>query len=238
MSAMAQAPAKPQAAAHGNTRAASASVPMPAALGGAGLVGESPRAAGPGFIFVLSGPSGAGKGTLLAYLFQERPDCTFSVSATTRPRRTGEVDGREYFFLTRDEFIARRDKGLFLEWAEVHGNLYGTLVTEVDARVAAGKVVVLDVDVQGGASVRTVRPESVSVFIYPPSIDALHQRLLSRNTDAPEVIAQRLLNAPGEIAQWVHYDYVIMNDHLATAQRQLLDIHDGTLARVRQRPVA
>ncbi|MCE9626618.1 MAG: guanylate kinase, partial [Candidatus Eisenbacteria bacterium] len=118
------------------------------------------------------------------------------------------------------------------------GNLYGTLVTEVDARVAAGKVVVLDVDVQGGASVRNVRPESVSVFIYPPSIDALHQRLLSRNTDAPDVIAQRLLNAPGEIAQWVHYDYVIMNDHLATAQRQLLDIHDGTLARVRQRPVA
>lgn len=217
----------------GGTRAA-AGAPVQAA---AGPVPEAPQTTGPGFILVLSGPSGAGKGTLLSYLFQHRPACTFSVSATTRPRRAGEVDGREYVFLSRDEFVARRDAGLFLEWAEVHGNLYGTPLSEVDARVAAGKVVVLDVDVQGGASVRTVRPESVSVFIYPPSIDALRDRLLSRATDAPEVIEQRLLNAPGEIAQWVNYDYVIMNDHLATAQRQLLDIHDGTLARMRQRPV-
>lgn len=242
MSGMATASAgrKPLYLAHGDTRAAGddavpVPVPVPTALAGAGVVAESPRAAGPGFVFVVSGPSGAGKGTLLSYLFQHRPDCTFSVSATTRPRREGEVDGREYVFLTRDEFIARRDAGAFLEWAEVHDNLYGTPISEVDARVAAGKVVVLDVDVQGGASVRQARPHSVSVFVYPPSIAALRDRLLSRATDTPEVIEQRLLNAPGEIAQWRLYDYVIMNDHLATAQRQLLDIHDGTLARVRGR---
>ena len=214
-----------------------------AAVTGAAAVGAGPAAGAPaqvarpapvtgnGFIFVLSGPSGAGKGTLLAYLFQHRPDCVFSVSATTRPRRVSEAEGREYLFLARDEFERRRAAGEFLEWAEVHGNLYGTPVSEVDARLREGKVVVLDVDVQGGASMRRVRPDAVSVFIYPPSLDALHQRLLSRGTDSPEVIAERLGNAPGEIAQWKHYDYVIMNDRLDLAQQQLLAIHDAEYAR-------
>ena len=113
---------------------------------------------GNGFLLVVSGPSGAGKGTLVTHLIEQRPDCVFSVSATTRPRRSTEVEGREYLFLSKDEFERRREAGFFLETAEVHGNLYGTPVDQVDSQVRAGKVVVLDVDVQGGASVRRVRP--------------------------------------------------------------------------------
>ena len=109
--------------------------------------------------------------------------------------------------------------------------------SDLDARVAAGKVVVLDVDVQGGASLRRVLPEALSIFVYPPSLEALRARLRSRATDAPEVIERRLANAPGEIAQWVHYQYVIMNDRLDVAQQQLLDLHDAALARVRRRPI-
>jgi|CXWL01.1.fsa_nt_gi guanylate kinase len=213
----------------GSGPAASAPTPAPG-------VSVAP-AKGNGFILVVSGPSGAGKGTLLAYLFKHRPDCVFSVSATTRPRRSTEVEGREYLFMARDEFLQRRDAGQFLEWAEVHGNLYGTPVSEVNARIREGKVVVLDVDVQGGASMRRVRPDAVSVFLYPPSLDALHQRLLSRGTDSSEVIEHRLGNAPGEIAQWTHYDYVIMNDRLDIAQAQLLAIHDAEYMRPHKRNI-
>ena len=187
---------------------------------------------GHGFLLVVSGPSGAGKGTLVSHLIEQRPDCVFSVSATTRARRSTEAEGREYVFLTREEFERRREAGFFLETAEVHGNLYGTPVHEVDSQVRAGKVVVLDVDVQGGASVRRVRPDAVSVFVYPPSLASLRARLEARATDSPEVIEQRMSNAPGELAQWVHYDYVIMNELLERAQAELLAIHDAEHARV------
>ena len=187
-----------------------------------------------GFLFVLSGPSGAGKGTLVARLVKARPECVFSISATTRPRRTVEQDGVEYEFVTRDEFERRRGAGLFLEWAEVHGHLYGTPAAFVDEHVKAGRVVVLDVDVQGGASVRRARPDAVSVFIHPPSIDALRQRLLGRSTDAPEVVERRLANAPGELAQHVHYDYLVVNDDLEQAVERLLAILDAERARVRR----
>ncbi len=185
-----------------------------------------------GFLLVVSGPSGAGKGTLVSHLIEQRPDCVFSVSATTRARRSTEVDGREYQFLSKEEFEHRREAGYFLETAEVHGNLYGTPIEQVDSQVRAGRVVVLDVDVQGGASVRRVRPDAVSVFVYPPSLDSLRARLESRATDSPEVIERRIANAPSELAQWVHYDYVIMNDRLEQAQNALLAIHDAEHARV------
>jgi guanylate kinase len=180
-----------------------------------------------GFLLVLTGPSGAGKGTLVEHIVKQRPDCVFSVSATTRSRRSTEVEGRDYLFLSPDEFLQREAQGYFLETAEVHGHLYGTPVEPVDARMREGKVVVLDVDVQGGASVRRVRPDAVTVFVYPPSLDALRARLESRGTDAPDVIEERLRNAPGELAQMSHYRYVIMNDDLQRAVTALLAIHDS-----------
>ena len=189
-----------------------------------------PPNAGTGFLLVVTGPSGAGKGTLVDHLLKQRPDCVFSVSATTRPKRSTEVEGRDYYFLSQDEFLQREAQGWFLETAEVHGHLYGTPVGAVDEHVREGKVVVLDVDVQGGASVRRVRPDAVTVFVYPPSLDALRARLESRGTDSPEVIETRLLNAPGELAQMSNYRYVIMNDDLQRAVAALLAIHDGERA--------
>jgi guanylate kinase len=163
----------------------------------------------------------------------------FSVSATTRPRRVGEDDGVQYEFVTREEFERRRSAGQFLEWAEVHEQLYATPVRFVDEGVRAGHVVVLDVDVQGGASVRRARPDAVSVFIYPPSIEALRARLLARRTDSPDVVELRLRNAPGELAQYREYDYLVMNDDLEQAGSRLVSIVDSELARVRRlRPSA
>jgi guanylate kinase len=187
-----------------------------------------------GFLLVLSGPSGAGKGTLVERLVRARPECVFSISATTRTRRAGEAEGVQYEFVTREEFERRRSAGLFLEWAEVHGFLYATPTRFVDEGVRAGRIVVLDVDVQGGASVRRARPDAVSVFIHPPSIDALRQRLMTRNTDSPEVVERRLRNAPEEMAQYREYDYLVMNDDLEQALAGLVAIVDAERGRVRR----
>lgn len=190
-----------------------------------------------GLLLVLSGPSGAGKGTLVDRLVERRPECTFSISATTRPRRANEQDGVQYEFVTREEFEQRRATGQFLEWAEVHGHLYATPARFVDEGVRKGKIVVLDVDVQGGASVRQARPDAVTVFVYPPSIDALRRRLLGRKTDAPEVVERRLRNAPGELTQYREYDYLVMNDDLDQAVARLVAIVDAERCRVsRLRP--
>ena len=185
-----------------------------------------------GFLMVLSGPSGAGKGTLVDRLLHSRPDCIFAVSSTTRPRRGIESEGVQYRFIDRETFEQQRDKGYFLEWAEVHDHLYGTPAVEVDAHLAQGRVVLLDVDVQGGESVRRARPDAVSVFIYPPSLDALRQRLGRRGTDGPDTVETRLRNAPGEMSQYVHYDYLVVNDNLEQAIAGLLAIHDAERARV------
>lgn len=187
-----------------------------------------------GFLLVLSGPSGAGKGTLVERLVAERRECVFSISATTRPRREGESDGVQYEFVTPEEFERRRAAGLFLEWAEVHGHLYATPTQFVDQQVRAGRVVVLDVDVQGGASVRRARADAVSVFIWPPSVDALRRRLRARATDASDVVERRLANAPGELAQFVEYDYLVVNDVLELAVERLVAIVDTERARVKR----
>ena len=185
-----------------------------------------------GFLLVVSGPSGAGKGTLIQRLMQARPNCRFSVSATTRALRGEEHDGQEYWFLSREEFVARREAGGFLESAEVHGQFYGTLKSEVDDQLRAGRVVVLDIDVQGAAQVRVKRPDAVSVFVAPPSLEVLRQRLTNPTTGARDNVELRIHNASIEIPQYAHYNYVIVNDQLDEAVGQLIAVHDAERLRV------
>ncbi len=176
------------------------------------------------FVYVLSGPSGAGKSTFVSPLLQAFQDMRFSVSATTRPRRAHEVDGREYLFLSAAEFRRRVAAGDFLEHAEVHGALYGTLETEVRSGLDAGACVLLDVDVQGGVQIKRRLPDAVLVFILPPSLQVLEQRLRLRATDAAETIRRRLQRAPDEIRRLVEYDYVVVNAELDATQEALFAI--------------
>jgi len=185
-----------------------------------------------GFPLVLSGPSGVGKTSVVSHLLARGSDVVFSVSATTRPRREGESDGREYFFYDEERFRRGVETGEFVEHASVHGRWYGTPKAPLQAALAEGKIVILDVDVQGGRSLRRACPDGVFVFVYPPSLEALEARLRGRATDAPQVIAERLANAPGEMARYVEYDYVIVNDDLAHARATMDAILAAERARV------
>ncbi|HZL85656.1 MAG TPA: guanylate kinase [Candidatus Krumholzibacteria bacterium] len=173
------------------------------------------------FVLVLSGPSGAGKSTFVAGLLQTFPDLGFSVSATTRPRRPHEVEGRDYYFLAPAEFERRVTAGEFLEHASVHGARYGTLESEVASALRGGKSVLLDVDVQGGVSVKRRIADAVLVFVLPPSLQVLEQRLRQRGTEDEDVIQLRLQRAPDEIRCLVEYDYVVVNDTLAETRDEL-----------------
>jgi guanylate kinase len=169
-----------------------------------------------GILFIVSAPSGAGKRTVLAHV-QSRHPFVHTISATTRAPRPGEKPGVDYHFLTHEDFIRRRDEGGFVEWAEVHGHLYGTLREELERCVAAGKDVVLELDVQGMRSVKRQFSDSVSVFLLPPSWEELERRLKHRGTDDPQTIALRLRNAHAELAACKEYDYIVVNDRLEQA---------------------
>lgn len=175
-----------------------------------------------GQLFVVSAPSGAGKTTVLKAVLSTLPAVGFSVSHTTRPPRPGEVEGRDYFFVSSDEFSRRRQRGDFLEWAEVHGNLYGTSRQAVTDRLAQGQDCVLDIDVQGARQLREHRDlNPVFVFIAPPSLTELERRLTGRQTESAATLALRLANARTELAALDLYDYVIVNDDLSQAQTLL-----------------
>jgi len=184
-----------------------------------------------GVLYVVSSPSGGGKGTLIRRVLEVVPDLSYSVSYTTRAPRNGEVDGREYFFVNRQRFEEMINEGAFLEWANVHGNLYGTARRQVISETNAGVDIVLEVDVQGAASVRKLGLDSVSIFILPPSRETLRQRLIARGSDSAEELAVRLNNAPAELEQYEAFDYVIFNDEIDRASAQLASIVSAERAR-------
>jgi guanylate kinase len=175
-------------------------------------------------VFVITGPSGVGKGTLIRELCQRVPDLELSISATTREPREGEADGRDYHFLGREEFDRRVEEGDFLEFATYSGNRYGTLRTEVERRLAAGHSVVLEIEVQGARQVRAAMRESVQVFIAPPEPAVLRDRLNARGTDAPDAIDARLEVAAQEMAAQDEFAYRVVNDDLGRAAGELEEI--------------
>lgn len=172
--------------------------------------------------FILSAPSGAGKTTLCRALMRQFPDIRYSISYTTRAPRAGERDGIDYHFISPAAFQAGLDRGAWAEWAEVHGNQYGTSAEFLEHTVSAGEDVLLDIDVQGARQILERFPDSVTIFIMPPSLAVLKERLGARGTDTPETIERRLTNAAGEISQRHLYRHVIVNDRLEQAISELI----------------
>lgn len=185
------------------------------------------------FSVVISAPSGAGKTTLIKRLISRDSRFQFSVSTTTRPIRKGEVDGESYHFISEMDFYAMAEAGEFIEWANVHGNLYGTTKKEVDRISSIGNIPLFDVDVQGGRSLRaSLGKMALFVFIVPPSFEVLAGRLINRGTDSDQQIKLRLKNAVIEMGEYCHYDYIVVNDDLDTAVDDVRSIVTAELARV------
>lgn len=174
-----------------------------------------------GLLIVVTGPSAVGKGTICRALLAEAPHIRFSVSCTTRPIRPGETDGVEYFYCTREEFQQKIEAGELLEWAEVYGNYYGTPLSYVEEVTDQGNDIILDIDRVGAQAVREHYPGAVSVFVIPPSMESLAQRIAARGTESEEAVQRRLAEAPSWIREGLTYDYVIVNDDLARAVEQL-----------------
>lgn len=185
-----------------------------------------------GVLLVVSGPSGAGKGTVCKALREVRPQLKLSVSATTRQRREGEIEGVHYFFKTKEEFLAMRQEGAFLEWAEVYGNFYGTPVQFVRDALARGEDMLLEIDIQGALNVKSIFPDAATVFIVPPSLQILRQRLADRGTESEESLRTRCDAAAGELSYMQRYDYLVINDELERAVAQINAILAAETCRV------
>jgi len=179
---------------------------------------------GRGMLIVVSSPSGGGKGTLIDRVLQTVPGVSYSVSYTTRAPRGAEQDGREYFFVSTVTFEGLIRQGEYLEWADVYGHLYGTSKAQVERERAAGKDIILEIDVQGAASIRELIDDAVSIFILPPSFELLCNRLAARGTDSPTDLERRLRGAPLEVEQYRYFQYVILNDDINRASAQLASV--------------
>jgi len=199
----------------------------------------SPDAARRGRLFVVAAPSGAGKTSLVKALLERRPGLKLSISHTTRSRRPTETEGRDYFFVTREQFARLKSEDRFLEDAEVFDNHYGTSREQVESTLDAGRDVVLEIDWQGAQQVRARMPEAISIFVLPPSRAALEARLRARGTDSDQVIARRLADAAGDMSHWREFDYVIVNDDLVDAVAQvaaILEVESRRVSRIANLP--
>jgi guanylate kinase len=184
------------------------------------------------FLLVLSSPSGGGKTTIAKSLLQARDDLGYSVSATTRPARNGERDGVDYHFLSREAFLRRVEAGEFLEWATYGGNLYGTLRQEIERIFARGRTAVRDVEIEGARQLRANFPNSLHLFVLPPSAEVLVSRLTGRNSEPAAVLRERITRAADELAAVAEYDYAILNEDLVLAVAQVAAILDAEARRV------
>lgn len=190
----------------------------------------------PGMLMVVSGPAGVGKGTLVKELVESRDQVVLSVSATTRMPRPGEIDGIQYWFKDRQEFESMIRTDQLLEWVEYCGNYYGTPVGYVKARIAEGKIVILEIEVEGALHIRGQFPDSVLVFVLPPDIRELEERLRGRGTETPEVIHRRMVRSAEEFSFLSHYDYFVINEDIGPATDALVRIIDAEQMRVARNP--
>jgi guanylate kinase len=187
-----------------------------------------------GLLLVISAPSGGGKSAVLDRLLAAEPDLVYSVSVTSRNPRGEEAEGKDYFFVSRDQFEKMIAEGSFYEWAEVHGNLYGTRKATIQETLAVGKDVALDIDVQGGMDVKWQAPDAALIFLMPPSFEALEARLRGRGTDDEEAIRRRMANARHEMQFWRQYDYAVINEDLAQAVQEVRQILSAERRRTRR----
>jgi len=187
----------------------------------------------PGLLVVVSGPAGVGKGTVVSRAREQYKDIVFSVSATSRCPRPGEIDGKNYFFVSRERFLEMIREGALLEWVEYCGNYYGTPKMYVEQELEKGHVVLLEIEVEGAHNVKRQYPDCISVFITPPTIEELRKRITKRGTESPEVIEKRMKRALEEMEQLDSYDYIIKNESVEDSARQLLDIIEKERNRIK-----